>query len=121
MSNALSVDLRRRILNDIDLGVTQTQVAIKYQVARKTIYSLIRHRRETGTLEPTRPRVGPRSKVAHRRADIEQAVVQDHSLTLEDLIDRLQLTISVSALSRTLRRWGLRLKKSPARRGTAAS
>ncbi|WP_437191016.1 IS630 family transposase [Planctomicrobium sp. SH527] len=112
MSNALSVDLRRRILEAIDQGVSQSQVARTYRVDRKTVWSLIHHRQKTGSLEPIRAGVGRKSKVAHRQADIRQAIADNSSLTLQSLIDQLGLAISVSALSRTLRRWGIRLKKS---------
>lgn len=115
MSNALSVDLRRRILEEIDQGISQSQVALKYRVARKTVYSLIQHRQKTGSLEPIRGGVGRKSKAAPRREAIQQAIAENSSLTLQSLIDQLGLAISVSALSRTLRGWGIRLKKSPAR------
>ena len=121
MSNALSVDLRRRILEAIDQGVSQSQVARTYRVDRKTVWSLIHHRQKTGSLEPIRAGVGRKSKVLHRRADITQAIADNSSLTLQSLIDQLGLALSVSALSRTLRRWGIRLKKSSARRRTATS
>ena len=121
MSNALSNDLRRRILDEIDQGVSQSQVARTYRVDRKTVWSLIQHRRKTGSLEPIRVGMGRKSKAAHCRAEIEQAIAKNSSLTLQALIDQLGLTISVSALSRTLRRWGIRLKKSPVRGRAATS
>lgn len=119
MSNALSTDLRRRILEEIDQGVSQSQVARTYRVDRKTVWSLIQHRRKTGSLEPIRVGMGRKSSVAHRRAEIEQAIAKNSRLTLQELIDQLELRISVSALSRTLRRWGFRFKKKPAGRRTA--
>jgi len=115
MGKPLSLDLRERILDDVDRGLSAQTVAEKYRVARRTVNNLVHHRERTGSLEPIRGRQGRKSTLEPRRQEILQAIGQDPSLTLEALRRQLSLAISLPALWRTLRRWGVRLKKSPAR------
>ncbi len=113
---ALSVDLRKRILDDIDPGYSAIAVAEEYHVARRTVNALVQHRRVTGTLEPIRGRQGCKSTLDPRKEEILQIIDQNSSVTHESLRSQLGLVISLPALWRTLRRWGIRLKKSGPRR-----
>lgn len=119
MGKALSVDLRKRILNDVDQGLSALAVAEKYHVARRTVNSLVHHRRSTGSLEPIRGRQGRKSTLEPRRQEILEIIDLNSSVTLESLRSQLGLVISLPALWRTLRRWGIRLKKSGPRGGAA--
>ena len=121
MGKPLSVDLRQRILEDIDQGLSTLVTARKFRVARRTVDRLLQHRRKTGSLEPIRGHQGRKPRLEHVRQEILQAIRQNPGLTLTALKSQLSLNISLSGLWRTLRRWGLRLKKSPARRRTAAA
>jgi transposase len=90
-------------------------------VTERTIYNILRHQRKTGSLEPIRGRQGRKSRLIRRQQEILGALAQNPHLTLAALQTQLALRVSLPALWRALRRWGLRLKKSPARRRAAAS
>ena len=55
---ALSLDLRRRIIDAYDNGEgTQARLARRFKVGKATVERLVRLRRETGSVEP-RPHGG---------------------------------------------------------------
>jgi transposase len=112
MGKPLSVDVRQQIVSEIDGGASAIEVAEKYHVSRKTVNNLVHHRDRTGSLEPIRGRQGRKSKLLHRKSEILHAIDSNRSMTLCSLKDELQLDISLSALCRTLRRWGVNMKKS---------
>jgi transposase len=112
MGKPLSVDLRKRILGDVDRGLSALAVAEKYDVSRRTVNALVHHRERTGSLEPIRGRQGRKSTLEPRKQEILHAIDQNSSVTLESLRSQLGLVISLSALWRALQSWGIRLKKS---------
>ncbi|MAT38061.1 MAG: hypothetical protein CL946_00490 [Ectothiorhodospiraceae bacterium] len=116
MGKALSIDLRQRILADRDRGLAALAIAEKYQFARRTVNGLVHHRERTGSLEPVRGRQGRKSTLEPRKAEILRAMQANPSLTLQQLKTQLKLKIALSSLWVALRGWGIRLKKSSARR-----
>ena len=65
-----SLDLRERVLNDCDNGMSSEDAARKYAVAIATVYSWRKRRRETGCIAPRQYKPGP----ALKRAPYEQEV-----------------------------------------------
>lgn len=115
MANAFSMDLRKRIVADCDAGMTVRAVADKFQVTDRVIFKLLERRRETGSIAPLKGKVGRKRKLELKRDEIIQAVNNNSSLTLQELISELDLPVSVSTLWKSLKRWGISLKKSPSR------
>jgi len=52
MAKPYSLDLRARILKDYDSGVPVEDLVVHYEVSRSWLYSLIRQRRESGSIAP---------------------------------------------------------------------
>ena len=104
---AYSLDLRKRILEDLDHGITTREVALKYRVSESWIRRLKQRRRETGEIAPRRSgsRRTPKWLAAADR--IKQLVQEQPDLTLRELKERLGLNISIPTLARAL--WALRL------------
>lgn len=112
MAEPLSMDLRSRVVADYDAGERVSVIAVKYSVSKKTIYNWLNLRRETGSLAARSGQPGRKPKLNDQREKIQE-VVRDHpDLTLKEMISELSLSISVSALWYSLRRWGITLKKS---------
>jgi transposase len=109
---AYSADLRQRILEDCDAGLTTRVVATKYRVSESWLRRLKQRRRETGEITPRSSR--PKS-VKKRLADhlglLEQLVQQQPDATLAELQSRLPVAVSVQTLSRTLIELRLSFKK----------
>ena len=115
MARSLSMDLRVRIAADCDARMRVVDVAQKYRVSSRVVHQLLKLRHETGSLEPRKGKPGRKRKLEEHRQTIKAAIDANPNLTLQELIDRFALPVSRSTLWESLRRWGLSLKKSPAR------
>lgn len=116
MAAALAMDLRTRVMADVDAGMSSEKAAEKYSVSARTIYQWKALRRETGSVEPRDGKTGPKPKLEEHRERIQAAVREDSGITLNDLKTKLQLPTCVATLWTALRTWGIVLKKSPASR-----
>ena len=108
---AYSMDLRRRILKDVDAGMSTRAVATKYDVSESWVRRLKQRRRECGE-------VAPRSSRNHRQpkwlavADQLQALIdQKPDITLRELREALGGVFSIQTLSRALRQLQMTFKK----------
>jgi transposase len=109
---AYSLDLRERVLADLDAGASQAETARKYRVSTRWLYKLRRQREETGDLAPRRGRAGPPRALAGREEELAALVRQSPDATLEELRQQLTPTVSAVTVWRALKRLGLVLKKS---------
>lgn len=121
MASPLSMDLRTRVMNDVEAGMSAERAAVKYSLSARTIYQWKKLKRETGSLAPRCGRSGPRPKLEPYRERILVAVKENSGITLEELKAQLQLPGCLSTVWNALRAWGIVLKKSPAGRRTAAA
>ena len=111
MAAALTMDLRVRVMTDVDAGLSAEKAAEKYSVSARTIYHWKALRRETGALEPRDGKTGPKPKLEEHRERILAAVRDDSGITLSDLKTKLKLPACVATLWGSLRAWGIVLKK----------
>ena len=126
MPRALSVDLRLRIVHACQAAESsQHEIAELFEVHVKTVEKLWRQFRETGTVEPRVGGRGPHARLATAHDTLRTWVAENNDRTLAELCarlrDRLGLVTSPPALSRTLQRLGLRLKKSHWPRASASA
>jgi transposase len=111
---AYSTDLRRRVVAACDAGgATREQIAARFSVSVAWIRTLIRRRRETGSIEP-RPRGGGRAPAfdAAASARLREAVRAADDATLEELARAAGVSCRASAVHRALARLGITRKKS---------
>lgn len=59
---AYSPDLRRKIVDAVERGVTKTEVARTFSVSRSSVKRYVKMDLETGSLEPSKP-PGPTPKI----------------------------------------------------------
>ncbi len=117
-----SVDLRERRLGAIDAGLSQAEASRLFDVGTSTITRWRQRHATTQTLEPT-PRPGRAPKISAAQADALAAqVAADPDATLAahcaTWAHTQDVAVSVATMSRTLRRLGITVKKSPGRRRT---
>jgi transposase len=114
--DSYSIDLRKRVLEDCDVGVSTRQVALKYRVSESWVRRLKQRRRESGEIVPR----SSRNKCQPRwlpYADRLQALVREQpDATLRELRDRLGVSLSLMTLCRALRSLQLTFKKKSSMR-----
>jgi transposase len=109
--HAYSLDLRLRVLADCDRGLSTRAVATKYSVSESWVRRLKQRRRQAGELAPRRPATGPRPSWEAYADRLREAIRQPPDATLEELRDRLELTVALSTLWRAVAALGLSVKK----------
>lgn len=105
---AYSVDLRRRVLDGLDAGMTQREAADIFSISLATVGRLVRQWRATGSIEP-QPLLGRRPRLGEAQGELLGAQLHARpDATLEEHCELLKqeqgVVQSVSALSRTLER-----------------
>jgi transposase len=121
MAAALAMELRARVMKDIDAGISVERVAEKYSVSARTIYNWKALVREKGTFQARDGKPGPKRKLEDSREAILAAVGEDSGMTLEELKAKLDLPVCLSTVWMALKAWGIVLKKSPAGSRTTAT
>ena len=112
MPGSYSLDLRERVMSDVDKGMYIEAVAEKYSVSTRVIFQWRDLRDQTGELLPRKGKTGPKLKLESFRSEILDAVQSNPSITLEELKTKLELPGCLQTLWHALRRWGIVLKKS---------
>jgi transposase len=112
MPTPYSMDLRRRVVSEVDRGTPPAQVAQQFQVAERTIWNWLALRKETGQLAPRQGDVGPDCILEVHRQRILKSVQDDPGLTLAQRQMQLGLPGCATTLWNALRRWNVTLKKS---------
>lgn len=118
MPAALSLDLRRRIIEAVEAGdATQDEVAARFKVGVASVVRLVALKKATGGLDP-KPRIGGR---VLRKIDesYEAALIEilqnEPDLTILELTHRYEeatgTAVSTSTMSRTIQRIGWTRKK----------
>ena len=102
---AYSIDLRERVLADIDSGMGNDAVARKYRVSSRWVYKLRRQRSETGEIAPRRGKTGPKPKLAAHTEQLVQLVQEQPDATLSELRERLGVSVSFSDLWSRSKHW----------------
>lgn len=118
---ALSMDLRKRVLEDCDAGLGTKAVAEKYRVSQSWVRRLKQRRREEGRIEPKSPRNNRAPQLDAHAGRIREAIAATPDITLEELKDQLGVAVALSTLWAAVARLGLTVKKkSTARRSRTA-
>ena len=109
-----SLDLRVRVLEDYDAGMSVQSIAEKYRISTKCVRDLRQLREETGQLSPRHGKTGPKRKLGDCTEQLTALVQQQPDATLEELQQRLPVRVGLTTIWRGLLSLGLTLKKSPA-------
>ena len=119
MGKPLSNDLRLRLINAVDGGMSARAAGRKFDIAASTATGLVKKQRERGRLEPL-PLGGRRQSVLEKEAAfIEDMVVAHPDWSEEEMAFyvRKECAISVhpTTLGRFVRKKGWRFKKNSVR------
>lgn len=97
MGRAMSVDLRRRVVEAIDGGLTTREAARRFAVGIATAGAWHRLWRRTGSVAPGRQGHPVRSKLDAHEAFIMALVEADRDITLTEIAERLRADRGIEA------------------------
>ena len=122
MAAAYSMDLRTRVLNDADAGLTSKELADRYHVSRAWVDALKQRRRETGAFAPLKPTKFRRRVLAESDvARLSALVAARPDATLEEIRMALRTAAGLTTIWRALNQLDLTFKKNGTRRRTATA
>ena len=118
MSAPRSVDLRSRVVAEVEAGSSRNAAARRFKVGVSSAIRWVALKEATGSLEPRRGRK-PRSPLEPHKDWLLELVAKEPDLTLEQTVARigreLGLKTSDSAVDRFYDRHGVTFKKKRAR------
>ena len=111
----VSVDLRKRVVEAVDNGLTYADAATQFRVGAASVSRWLALFRRTGSVEPL-PMGGSEPILGEdARAVLDWLVTSSPDATLEELVDQLDeelgVRVGLSTMSRTLRTMGYTRKK----------
>ena len=110
---AYSNDLRKRIIAARNNGDKVNDIAERFSVSVRFIYSLLRLFRMTGSYEAKKNSGGaPRKISSEDEEKIRQFIEEKPDLTLEEIKEQGNLEVSVSTIHRAIKRMKITLKKN---------
>ena len=109
-----SLDLRKRIVAArIEDGQSMGEIARRFKVPKGTVQNVRERYRDARTVEPKPQNAGRKPAFSGTRLRrLEQDVLRHPDATLEELLDRSGLNVSLVALHNTLKKLGFTRKKS---------
>ncbi len=119
MGKAYSEDLRQRIVDTVDGGVSRREAASRYGVSVSSAIRYARRWLETGSVQAAAMGAPRRSKLDPHEDWLLALISEAPDLTLEEIIVRLDaargMTSSVGGLWNFFHRHGISVKKNLAR------
>ncbi len=124
MTRPLSNDLRGRVIDAVDGGMSRRAAAARFGVAVSTAIKWVGRWRATGSRSPRRQGGDKRShRIEAHREEILALIAESPDITLAEIADHLRarhgLGVAQSTVWRLLDRHGMTFKKNRARRRTA--
>jgi transposase len=113
---AYSMDLRERVWADCQAGMKTPEVAQKYSVSQSWVRRLKQRQKATGSIARRPPSPGRPVTLAPHEARVRELVRDDPDATLDELRQRLGVSVSIGALCNYLQRLKLSFKKKSSRR-----
>jgi transposase len=120
---AYSQDLRDRVLRGLERGERPVDMARRLEVTRVWVYQVKARYEQEGERSSRRLGGYRRSRVADGELQIREWIAAQPDLTLAEMCEPLAghgIAIKPPALWHQLNRWGLSLKKNPARQRARA-
>jgi transposase len=119
MAAAYSMDLRERVIEDADAGVSSKDLAARYHVSRPWVDALKQRRRETGSIAPRQQTTFRRRVLEGQENRLRALVTAQPDATLAELRDALRTSAALATIWRELNQLDLTLKKPRTRRRAA--
>jgi len=115
MAAAYSLDLRKRVIQDSDAGLTSKELAARYHVSRAWVDALKQRRRETGSIAPHKQTKFRRRVLEGQEDRLRALVTARPDATLAELRDALRTSAALATIWRELNQLDLTIKKNRSR------
>ena len=110
--NAYSNDLRKRIIDAINGGDKVVNVAERFSVGVRFVYSLLRRFLDTGSYQAKKRSGGaPRKISPDDELKIQQIIEKNPDATLEEIKEQAELKVSLATIHRAIKRMSITFKK----------
>jgi transposase len=113
---ALSMDLRKRVLEDCDAGLGTKAVAQRYKVSQSWVRRLKQRRRQEGCTGPKSCRNNRVPQLDAHAQRIREIIAATPDITLEELKGKLGVAVALTTLWLAVARLGLTVKKKSTER-----
>ena len=121
MAAAYSMDLRERVIQDADAGLSSKELAARYHVSRAWVDALKQRRRQTGAIGPHKQTKFRRRVLEGQENRLRALVTAQPDATLAELRDGLRTSAALATIWRALNERDFTLKKNGLRRGAATA
>jgi len=111
MPSALSLDLRKRVIDAVEAGMSQREAARRFAIGKSTVAEWRRLQRERGHLRPGKPGRPPPSPVEGERGFLLGLLADDPNLSIAELRAALAgrgVAVSWTAVQKFLKRHGVK-------------
>jgi transposase len=108
---AYSMDLRVRVMADVDAGLGTKATAEKYRVSADWVRKLKRLRRQSGSFAARQQRVSHATKLDEHLPRLQQLVEERPDATLRELREALGVSVALGTIWRALRHLQFTFKK----------
>ena len=116
MAAAYSMDLRKRVIQDAEAGVSSKLLAARYHVSLTWVNALKQRKRETGAIAPLQQTKFRRRVLDGQDETLKALVLARPDATLGELREALQTSAGVATIWRALQQLDLTVKKNGTRR-----
>jgi transposase len=104
------MDLRERVMQDSDVGVSSKDLAERYHVSRAWVDALKQRRRETGSIAPRKQTKFRRRVLEGQEDRLKTLVTAQPDATLAELRDGLRTSAALATIWRELNQLDLTIK-----------
>ena len=121
MAKPYAQDLRERVIAGIAAGYTQSEIAERLSIGRRTIVAYVKRMRERGHVKPEKFGGHKQHKLASHAEKVKKFIAAEPDQTLAELKEKLaaeKIIVGVSSIDRFLKASGLAYKKNAVRGGT---
>ena len=118
MAAPYSMDLRERVIQDADAGLSTKELTTRYHVSRAWVDALKQRKRETGSIAPVK-QTKFRGRVLEGQDDrLAAAITAQPDATLRELREALKTSAGLATIWRAVNQLDLTVKKNRTRRRT---
>ena len=118
MAAPYSMDLRKRVIQDAEAGLSTEALTAREHVSRAWVDALQQRKRETGSIEPLQ-QTKFRGRVLDGQEDrLAAAITAQPDATLRELRETLKTSAGLATIWRAVNQLDLTVKKNRSRRRT---
>jgi transposase len=112
MPKTISKELRELIIYHKENGVKNREIAEWLKITERSVERILKLHREQNTLDNKMHKCGRKPAFGDEKLEeIVAKIKEQPDITLEELVEHFELNISISALSRKLKKLDLTFKK----------